>query len=1055
MYRLTINTDRVLVFITFSAGLAAVLFFPPQFPEKVIEIPFLALLVGEVGLALFASLLFYENANSKQIVKLGASMLSFAMLTGAAGNCSGQLTQMLPDSFVLVSWIQLIIMNIAGILSTLALYRLTMPETPYATHANLAEAVSVQPATKGQQAADTMKLPAIKEPVLDATPETAAANHPKHNPSVKEILESLDISRIMHLERSIHPPEATSLENLFKEESSAAQSLKESTQASIFMMPGNTDASTVGSAQSKNIGATNSPGLSKTLTLKGPTREEPVSAKMINQSDDKIDHTPASSTQDVVAKALPAYNSEQSHLVQSSQTPSSQPFPESTAPAQKLTTDTIRLIREPIELSAVTTQPVQEQALSGTDTLALPPVHTAPPPSAALTPQQALTPATLQSTAEAPASAEGTFTEQTPQGELEQGAEQTDLPNLQELLKTEHLTGPLPSLEEEISAEANSSDSYNDEQVEAQLDEAFKKLVPKEALRNVSAETLAQLKDAQHSLRENFIHDLDETDLSYADTSTLSDNNSVGSLIRTLAEKEQQHTSEQQQAQDEAPTLPPTAPTEVKEFGRLSARTRVKPPESVDTAGSMKTIGKMLIDPKAIENIIKHGEKRSGGVTTTKIISAKRGEEIRSLLSYIDHYPGVTGSLIVGNDGLVIDSTLDSSQDQDLLSALSLAIASNSNLTSEKLFLGTVREIILRASDKVTVLRKLEEGILVVLCDSAHAGRLDGLHKLLSSLIKEQPLSTDSTQVVAPPGYKEPVKNALTANNAQSTAPFDPPLQHEPVAADQVRDLIASFSNTAPASCDENITTPGERELPSQQADVAADLVVHSSALNDPVIQAEEQRQSISELIAYTGSTTTREVESIPEVQESLDATPLDIPSRAVEEFGRLSSASGSYPRLEQESSGTMSIGKMLLDVQAVANIIKSADKQGLGLTTAKVISAARGEGIKMLLAQIDNYPGVAGSLIVGLDGLVIASTLGPELDKDVLGPMSSSVHSHSDIVTNKLDLGSLHQIVLQSKDTITILTNVEVGVLGVFCVCRELEKLNGLLEAINTTVHT
>ena len=93
-------------------------------------------------------------------------------------------------------------------------------------------------------------------------------------------------------------------------------------------------------------------------------------------------------------------------------------------------------------------------------------------------------------------------------------------------------------------------------------------------------------------------------------------------------------------------------------------------------------------------------------------------------------------------------------------------------------------------------------------------------------------------------------------------------------------------------------------------------------------------------------------------------------------------------------------IGKLLLDVQAVENIIRAVRIAKLVpvLSTAKIISAARGEGIKNILVAIDTYEGVAGSLIVGHDGLVIASTVGTGWDKDMLGALSTALLSTSNL---------------------------------------------------------
>ncbi len=241
------------------------------------------------------------------------------------------------------------------------------------------------------------------------------------------------------------------------------------------------------------------------------------------------------------------------------------------------------------------------------------------------------------------------------------------------------------------------------------------------------------------------------------------------------------------------------------------------------------------------------------------------------------------------------------------------------------------------------------------------------------------------------------------------------------VAADQVRELLASLSNqptekaeTAPAGQDAPTSGLEAQPAAAEQANAAPGESQHDKAV----------------------------------------AEPSKSPAAPIKEFGRLSQSSGSYQAVGQDTPGSMkSIGKMLLDVQAVSNIIKSAEKRGAGLTTARVISAARGEGIRALLKKIDDYPGVAGCLIVGHDGLVIASTLEAGMDKDVLGAMAISVHSHTDVATKKLELGSLNQSIFQSAARATVFTNVDVGILAVFWDSPDPGKLDGLLEAIEATV--
>jgi predicted regulator of Ras-like GTPase activity (Roadblock/LC7/MglB family) len=179
-------------------------------------------------------------------------------------------------------------------------------------------------------------------------------------------------------------------------------------------------------------------------------------------------------------------------------------------------------------------------------------------------------------------------------------------------------------------------------------------------------------------------------------------------------------------------------------------------------------------------------------------------------------------------------------------------------------------------------------------------------------------------------------------------------------------------------------------------------------------------------------------------------------PPKQIKEFGKLS-VQASAKDTGGEAGAMKAIGRQLIDVQAVENIIKAGEKRekiGSGLTTARVISAARGEGIKTLLSKIDTFEGVIGSLIVGHDGLVIASTLSGGIDKDMMGAMCTAIHSHLDVAVKKMDKGKLQQSVFVGGDNkLTVMTAVAVGVLAVFVDNAGVEKVDGLLTAIDNTV--
>lgn len=156
----------------------------------------------------------------------------------------------------------------------------------------------------------------------------------------------------------------------------------------------------------------------------------------------------------------------------------------------------------------------------------------------------------------------------------------------------------------------------------------------------------------------------------------------------------------------------PITGKELKDFGRLNPK--AAQPDS-QPPGTMRTIGKMLLDSQAVETIIRSGEQ--GGLASAKIISEDKGQELSTVLQKLRHYPGVTGCLIVGHDGLVVASTLESDMDSFSQGAMTLAVFSPTGTALKKLEYGALKQLVARSGDKLTVFSALPNGLLVVFSD--------------------------------------------------------------------------------------------------------------------------------------------------------------------------------------------------------------------------------------------------------------------------------------------------------------------------------------------------
>lgn len=273
----------------------------------------------------------------------------------------------------------------------------------------------------------------------------------------------------------------------------------------------------------------------------------------------------------------------------------------------------------------------------------------------------------------------------------------------------------------------------------------------------------------------------------------------------------------------------------------------------------------------------------------------------------------------------------------------------------------------------------------------------------------------------------------------------------------------ATTGSSGPNPLAEPKTPKQTGEMPALNPEQIAALrqqVQQPGKLSDTVNRIPELKDHVDGLLTPTEEESTQAAAQ-PEVALSNEQKAANKANEQLKDFGRLSVRSAQAPKVQGETAGTMkTIGKLLIDQQAVEAIINAGESRqlGKGLPSARIISKARGAGINELLNKIGEYEGVAGSLIVGHDGLVMSSTLQQGWDKDMLGALSTALLSTSNLSTKKLEIGKLRQMVLLTRtpnaDKTTILTDVDVGILVVFCEETDLARIDGLLEKIQNTIN-
>jgi len=72
---------------------------------------------------------------------------------------------------------------------------------------------------------------------------------------------------------------------------------------------------------------------------------------------------------------------------------------------------------------------------------------------------------------------------------------------------------------------------------------------------------------------------------------------------------------------------------------------------------------------------------------------------------------------------------------------------------------------------------------------------------------------------------------------------------------------------------------------------------------------------------------------------------------------------------------------------------------------------------MRKIVEDLLRVDGVVGSLLVGKDGLVVASTLLDPADAEILGAMSAAVYAEIDKATNRIGVGELTDAIINARD--------------------------------------
>lgn len=84
------------------------------------------------------------------------------------------------------------------------------------------------------------------------------------------------------------------------------------------------------------------------------------------------------------------------------------------------------------------------------------------------------------------------------------------------------------------------------------------------------------------------------------------------------------------------------------------------------------------------------------------------------------------------------------------------------------------------------------------------------------------------------------------------------------------------------------------------------------------------------------------------------------------------------------------------------------------------------------VLSELNKTPGITGSMIVGRDGIVVASDLEASSDGEAVGALAASISANIQKSLDRLKTSELSQVTIEAQDSKMLFTDSPVGILVV-----------------------
>lgn len=151
-------------------------------------------------------------------------------------------------------------------------------------------------------------------------------------------------------------------------------------------------------------------------------------------------------------------------------------------------------------------------------------------------------------------------------------------------------------------------------------------------------------------------------------------------------------------------------------------------------SGRIASIGKFLLDNKDLEKIEKITAVDSNE-SKLRALTVEAYSELKALIQHIDAQDGVTGTIIVGHDGLLIANTVPQEMDPESLGVWALGMFMGTSHVTEKLGDENVRQIVSCTTSGYLIIANFGAGLLVTLTNPIMVQKLLPIMRTITQLV--------------------------------------------------------------------------------------------------------------------------------------------------------------------------------------------------------------------------------------------------------------------------------------------------------------------------------